>query len=326
MAGGEAKNIARPMRIREAPKWAEGEIEQAQKKYGRGVGAFTYFDPRAVVAEHDGFQDYNQWLYYVAVGLFVAFSLKRTMTWTDSPVDEMDGDSIRLLREIDFFGKKIQIAKGDITEDSSLWIVNPANRHLHHGGGVAKAIAKKGGVEFEHLSHHYVEANGPLRPGENVALTEATGDLKARGVIHTVGPKWKGWKHADSTRIQLIRAVEVALKAAHDSGARSIAIPAVSSGIFGAPKDFAAESILEAVLLFAVRYPDSPLQRIRMTNIDDATVGEFLRITEKQSTLLEPSSLVGMLQQHLQADDKSGAYYTMRTDPEYSPESNADHM
>ncbi|MEF3244753.1 MAG: macro domain-containing protein, partial [Caldisericaceae bacterium] len=83
---------------------------------------------------------------------------------------------------------KISVVEGDITEEDTEAIVNAANSYLSHGGGVALAIVKKGGNEIQLESNEIVKRNGPLKVGEAV-LTKGY-KLKARYVIHVVGPQW----------------------------------------------------------------------------------------------------------------------------------------
>src|SRR5512147_2528060 len=85
-------------------------------------------------------------------------------------------------------GKRIQIVQGDITAESVDAIVNAANRHLQHGGGVAGAIVRKGGAGIQAESDAWVRAHGPVPYGEP-AYT-AAGRLPCRFVIHAVGPVW----------------------------------------------------------------------------------------------------------------------------------------
>ncbi|RME00303.1 MAG: macro domain-containing protein [Deltaproteobacteria bacterium] len=164
-------------------------------------------------------------------------------------------------------GKRIEIRQGDLTEEEVDAIVNAANSHLAHGGGVAGAIVRKGGKTIQEESDAYVREHGPVPTGK-VAVTGA-GNLPSSYVIHAVGPVWKGGDaHEDAL---LESAVWESLLAAHERKLRSIAIPAISSGIFGFPKARCAAILLDTARKFCERFPESPLEVIRFTNIDRET-------------------------------------------------------
>ncbi len=82
----------------------------------------------------------------------------------------------------------VEILRGDVTEANADAIVNAANSYLEHGGGVAAAIVRKGGPEIQEESRKYVRQHGPVPVG-GAAVTGA-GRLRARYVIHAVGPRW----------------------------------------------------------------------------------------------------------------------------------------
>jgi O-acetyl-ADP-ribose deacetylase (regulator of RNase III) len=123
---------------------------------------------------------------------------------------------------------KITLIQGNITEVSADAIVNAANSYLMHGGGVAYAIVKKGGYEIQEESNRYIKEHGPVKVGE-VAVTGA-GRLNARYVIHAVGPRY-GVEGDD----KLESAVRKSLEKADELKLTSIALPAISTGIYGYP-------------------------------------------------------------------------------------------
>jgi O-acetyl-ADP-ribose deacetylase len=162
-------------------------------------------------------------------------------------------------------GQKIRLLKGDLTDERVDAIVNAANSHLAHGGGVAGAIVRKGGDVIQKESDRI----GHVPVGQ-VAITGA-GSLPANHVIHAVGPRM-GEGDEDS---KLRSAARNSLALAHERGFAGIALPAISSGIFGFPKDRCAEILVQAALDFCAEHPDSPLREIRFTLIDDPTVEVF---------------------------------------------------
>ncbi|MBI3362785.1 MAG: macro domain-containing protein [Chloroflexi bacterium] len=168
-------------------------------------------------------------------------------------------------------GVTLSLYHGDLTEEHVDAVVNAANEHLAHGGGVAGAIVRKGGAGIQRESDEWVRAHGPVRTG-TAAITGA-GKLPAKFVIHAVGPVWSGNPERDDALLR--GAVTSALTLAHERGLASIALPAISTGIFGFPKDRGAAVITQAILDFCEAKPDSTLRDIRITLIDTPTVEVF---------------------------------------------------
>jgi O-acetyl-ADP-ribose deacetylase (regulator of RNase III) len=137
-------------------------------------------------------------------------------------------------------GKKIILTQGDITELSTDAIVNAANEDLILGGGVAGAIRKKGGPSIQEECNKI----GRINVGE--AVVTGAGNLKAKYVIHAVGPRYgegnEDEKLRNATWNSLLRATE--------KGCKSIAFPAISTGIFGFPKDRCASIMLKTAQEF----------------------------------------------------------------------------
>lgn len=168
-------------------------------------------------------------------------------------------------------GQVIRIGQGDITSQSTEAIVNAANEHLEHGGGVAGAIVRRGGESIQAESRQWVREHGIVATG-TAAITGA-GILDARFVIHAVGPVWG----QGNDQTLLANAVESALALADENKIKSISIPGISSGIFGGPKDICAAIILQASLEYCAHHPQSTLKEIYFCNIDDQTVAAFVK-------------------------------------------------
>jgi O-acetyl-ADP-ribose deacetylase (regulator of RNase III) len=132
---------------------------------------------------------------------------------------------------------KIILKVGDITDESTEGIVNAANEQLKHGGGVARAIVKKGGQIIQEES----DKIGKVEVG-NVAVTSA-GKLKAKYIIHAVGPRMGEGKEDEKLKNATINS----LKKAKELGIKSIAFPAISTGAFGFPVERCAKIMLESV-------------------------------------------------------------------------------
>ncbi len=174
-------------------------------------------------------------------------------------------------------GKVIAVVHGDLTREAVDVIVNAANRHLAHGGGVAGAIVRRGGYAIQEESSAWVAAYGPVATGR-AAITGA-GRLPARYVVHAVGPIWRGGQHKE---MELLRqAVLSALSLAEAQGARSLSIPAISSGIYGFPKPLAAEVIWRAVADYLREHLDGSLEVVRLCNIDEPTVEVMLAVARR---------------------------------------------
>jgi len=169
-------------------------------------------------------------------------------------------------------GRAMRIVEGDITEEAVDAIVNAANEMLVHGGGVAGAIAAKGGPRVTEESRRWVEERGHVPVG-SAAITSG-GDLKARYVIHAVGPIWDGGTKGEEGLLS--SAVSSALSLADEHGLCSIAMPAISTGIFGYPKHLAIPAILRTIVRYLDEHPGSSLQDVRICDRSVAAVVLFV--------------------------------------------------
>ncbi len=167
--------------------------------------------------------------------------------------------------------KKITLVKGDITEREVDAIVNAANSHLKHGGGVAGAIVRKGGeiIQQESDKIGYV-------PVGQAAITTG-GRLRAKWVIHAVGPRM-GEGDEDNKLRSAIRSV---LRLATERGLRSISVPAISAGIFGFPKDRCAKILLGETKDFLINNPSTSLELVEFCIFDDEAYKFFREEIER---------------------------------------------
>jgi O-acetyl-ADP-ribose deacetylase (regulator of RNase III) len=134
-------------------------------------------------------------------------------------------------------GKVIRLIQGDLTELAVDAIVNAANVHLVLGGGVAGAIRSKGGPSIQ----QECDRIGGTTVGQ--AVVTGAGNLKARYVIHAVGPSYGEGNEDEKLRGATLNS----LKRATEKGMHSIAFPAISTGIFGFPKDRCADIMLNTI-------------------------------------------------------------------------------
>lgn len=130
--------------------------------------------------------------------------------------------------------------RGNLLEQPVDAIVNAANGHLAHGGGVAGIIARAAGPALQAESDDLVRTHGPFPTGSAVVTT--AGSLPFKGVIHAVGPRHG---EGDEER-RLVQALLASWKCAEERGWTSVAFPAVSSGIFAVPLDICARAYLKA--------------------------------------------------------------------------------
>jgi O-acetyl-ADP-ribose deacetylase (regulator of RNase III) len=164
----------------------------------------------------------------------------------------------------------LELVRGDITQQEVDAIVNAANSALAPGGGVDGAIRRAGGPRITEETSRL----GGCPTGDAVAT--GAGDLRARHVIHAVGPIWQGGGagEADLLASAHRRAVEVAA----ERGCRSIAFPAISTGIYGYPPELAAPVAIAAVREALERNP--PVELVRFVLFSD----ELLRVFEAASS------------------------------------------
>jgi O-acetyl-ADP-ribose deacetylase (regulator of RNase III) len=168
-------------------------------------------------------------------------------------------------------GQLLQIVQGDITIEEVDAIVNAANEQLAHGGGVAWAISKKGGPKIQEESDAWVRKHGPVSHA-HPAWTSG-GLLPAKYVIHAVGPVWGD---GDEDK-KLSDAVTGSLKVADELKCASISMPAISTGIFGFPKDRAAGIIFKAIGDYFDKNDISTVKVVRIVLFDRSTIDVFLK-------------------------------------------------
>jgi len=173
------------------------------------------------------------------------------------------------MRSVTIAGTTVTALCADLTLQEVDAIVNAANEHLQHGGGLAGAIVRAGGGEIQDESDRWVAEHGPLSPGR-AAVTWA-GHLPARRVIHVAGPVYRIGQDNEGL---LRAAVRAALDAARIEGCRTVALPAISAGIFGYPRDEATRAIAAECASWAKAHSGA-LREIRLVGFDAATEEAF---------------------------------------------------
>jgi O-acetyl-ADP-ribose deacetylase len=156
------------------------------------------------------------------------------------------------------------VVKGNLLEQPVDAIVNAANGHLAHGGGVAGIISRAAGAQLQEESDALVLSHGPYETGE--AVTTTAGRLPFKAVIHAVGPRYG---EGDEER-KLVQALLAAFSLANEKGWESVAFPAVSSGIFAVPLDICARAYLAAARR-------APLRKVRLCLRDQPVIDAVLQ-------------------------------------------------
>jgi O-acetyl-ADP-ribose deacetylase len=164
----------------------------------------------------------------------------------------------------------IELIQGDITQQETDAVVNAANGQLAPGGGVAGAIHRAAGPEL----WEYTKTLGGCRTGE--AVITYGFNLKARYIIHTVGPVYSG-SAEDAVLLRSCYIESLKLASSHD--AASLSFPAISTGIFGYPPAEAAEISLTAVRDYLREHPE--IQRVRFVLFSEADLNVYRRALEK---------------------------------------------
>src|ERR1041384_6248882 len=167
----------------------------------------------------------------------------------------------------------LELVQGDITALAVDAIVNAANVQLQHGGGVAAAIARKGGPVIQRESDEIIAKLGrSLDTGE--AVITSGGKLPAKFVIHVAGPVW-GEGDEDN---KLRRAIRNSLKLADAKKLKSVAFPAISTGIYGFPVERAAPLMVQEATDYLTG--TTGLERVIFCLFDEATYRAFATVMQ----------------------------------------------
>ena len=174
---------------------------------------------------------------------------------------------------------EIELQKGDITLLEVDAIVNPANSGLIHGGGLAAQIVKRGGQVIQQESKKL-----GFVPVVTAAFTRG-GSLKAEWVIHAVGPKYKDGKSGETEK--LADAVKAVLHIAEGKKLKSLAVPAISSGIYGYPIADSSKVIVDTIVEYFKELKkekkESSLEKVILCLFDEEAFNNFEKALEKHN-------------------------------------------
>ncbi|XP_039613228.1 protein mono-ADP-ribosyltransferase PARP14-like [Polypterus senegalus] len=165
-------------------------------------------------------------------------------------------------------GQEVAVCKADMCSFPTDVVVNTSNEDLKHIGGLAAALLQAAGPDLQDQCDKYTQKNGKVKVGDVVKT--AAGNLPCKYVLHAVGPRW----HSKSESEPVLKNVVMkTLKSAEDLGCKSIAIPAISSGIFGYPLDLCAETIVNSIReYYKNSHEGSSLRKVNLVDNDDKTV------------------------------------------------------
>ena len=172
---------------------------------------------------------------------------------------------------------KITIVKGDITEENVDAIVNAANSGLMGGGGVDGAIHLAGGRQILEECRAIIKKIGRLKTGE--AVITSGGKLKARYVIHTVGPVWHGG--GSNEKSLLSNSYRDSLRIASENGLKTIAFSCISTGVYGFPKELAAQIAYDTVKESLKEY--TSIEEVRFVCFDDYNYKLYLNLLDNDA-------------------------------------------
>ncbi|XP_038202663.1 protein mono-ADP-ribosyltransferase PARP14-like [Arvicola amphibius] len=175
-------------------------------------------------------------------------------------------------------GVTLIVQQGDLAQFPADVVVNAANENLKHIGGLALALSNAAGPELQAECDKIVRKGGVVLPGS--AVISKPGKLPCHHVVHAVGPRWNGNKAQECVSL-LKRAVERSLSLAEEAKCQSIALPAISSGIFDFPLDQCVATIVSAIKDNFQRKPARrTLKKIYLMDISAKVAGAFAEAVE----------------------------------------------
>ncbi|NXI45364.1 PAR14 polymerase, partial [Galbula dea] len=182
-------------------------------------------------------------------------------------------------KQVTIGGIVIAIYKADLCTHSVDVVVNVSNEDLKHTGGLAEALLKAAGPELQQERDEQVRKMGSLQPG--CAVITGAGKLPCKNVIHAVGPKWR--KDEAEKCVDLLReTVKNCLQLAEKFNHRSVALPAISSGIFGFPLELCTYSVVSSIRETLEKSMEgSSLKEVHLVDIAQNNIQAFSKALEE---------------------------------------------
>lgn len=182
-------------------------------------------------------------------------------------------------------GKTVTVYHGDITTLSADVVVNVTNTNLKHTGGVALAIANKGGSCIQQDSDAYLQAVTAINEGD-VIFTTNVGNLTCNGLIHVVSPTWRGG--TANERSILSTTCCKALEVAAAKNFQTVLLPVIGSGKYGFPVGICAKVMIETIVKYSHTNPSASIREISVVAFYQQEVNEFVE-EMKQTNLISDS-------------------------------------
>uniref|UniRef100_A0A667HMB7 Poly(ADP-ribose) polymerase family member 9 n=1 Tax=Lynx canadensis TaxID=61383 RepID=A0A667HMB7_LYNCA len=209
-----------------------------------------------------------------------------------SPSPEGNSESLQVFRQMLIPGLELSVWRDDLTRHTVDAVVNAANEELIHAGGLAQALVNAGGPEIQEESRRFISRFGKIPTG-NIVITRA-GRLPCKLIIHAVGPRWVA-KDRQRCICKLQKAIRNILNyvTLTESDVETVAIPALSSGIFQFPLDLCTQTIVETISFYFQRKQlAGNLKEIHLVSNEYPTVVAFKNASEVILGVNKPGSRV----------------------------------
>lgn len=198
-----------------------------------------------------------------------------------SPAPKGNNESLRVFRKMLTPRVELSIWKDDLTRHAVDAVVNAANEELLHGGGLAQALVKAGGFEIQEESRQVISKYGRISTGE-IAITGA-GKLPCQTIIHAVGPRWSlmdSQECIDKLKTAIVNILRF-VSSKNSMNIETVAIPALSSGIFQFPLSLCTEIIVQTIKMYFQNTPiANNFKEIHLVSNEDPTVAAFKTASE----------------------------------------------
>ncbi|XP_070557073.1 protein mono-ADP-ribosyltransferase PARP14-like [Ptychodera flava] len=185
-----------------------------------------------------------------------------------NPLKTKQRDKFRIMTDE---GIAVEIYTGDMTKEVVDVVVNSSNPHLSHGGGLAAALVREAGYALQNECDQFMkQRQGPLKPSE--VMHTAGYNLPCKYVIHAIGSPWSSGSEAQCRQLLQETVKNCLTYAASKLNAKSIALPAINTGMYGVPVDVCAEATFNGIKKFGQMFKDDLcLQEIHLVDINQTT-------------------------------------------------------